>query len=147
VGPRGKIPLDPIADWHLFVGDVASLGSFYRLASSIEVPGRAIFIVELDNAEDAVTTTLPEGLGVTGVFVDRGDRRGGDPGALLNALAAVATPPDEGHAYLFGEFHCIRAVATALSEWGLSDEQISLKAFWRAGRDNGDNGEPPKEVA
>ena len=46
VGPRGKIPLDPMADWHLFIGDASSLAAFYRMAESIEEPGRAIFIIE-----------------------------------------------------------------------------------------------------
>ncbi len=39
IGPRGKIPLDANADWHLFVGDASALGASYRMAESIEVPG------------------------------------------------------------------------------------------------------------
>lgn len=144
VGPRGKITLHEMADWHLFVGDLSALGSFYRLAEAIEPPGRAIFIVELDDPNDAVTATFDEGLGITGIFVDRQGRAGNDAEGLLRGLAAFATPPDEGHAYLFGEFSVIKAVAAALRDRGLDDGSISSKAFWRAGRANQSHGEPDK---
>jgi NADPH-dependent ferric siderophore reductase len=144
VGPRGKITLDPIADWHLFVGDVSSLGAFYRLADAIEPPGRAIFVLELDHPDDVVTAPFDDGLGVTGIFVDRAERLASDPTGLLSALAAFALPPDLGHAYVFGEFHAVRAVRAALLDRGLAPEQISHKAFWRLGRVNQDHGEPEK---
>jgi NADPH-dependent ferric siderophore reductase len=144
IGPRGKIPLDPMADWHLFIGDASALGAFYRMAQSIEVPGRAIFIVEIDAADDALATTFNEGIGVTGIFVDRAGRETSDPSGILNGLAAFALPSDSGHAYLFGEFHVMRAVQSALLDRGLSQEAISYKAFWRSGRSNAEHGEPPK---
>jgi NADPH-dependent ferric siderophore reductase len=144
IGPRGKIVLDPDADWHVFVGDATGLAAFYRMAQSIEVPGRAIFIVEIDHADDAITAAFDEGLGVTGIFVDRRDRERNDPAGLLSGLAAFAFPPDAGHAYLFGEFHVMKAVRAALLDRGLGEDQVSLKAFWRTGRDNADHGEPDK---
>jgi NADPH-dependent ferric siderophore reductase len=144
IGPRGKIVLDPQADWHVFVGDATGLAAFYRMAQSIEVPGRAIFIVEVDHADDALTAAFDEGLGVTGIFVDRQDRAKNDPAGLLSGLAAFAFPPDEGHAYLFGEFHVMKDVRVALLDRGLDESKISLKAFWRTGRDNADHGEPDK---
>ena len=145
VGPRGKIPLDKAADWHLFVGDVSSLGAFYRMAQNIDAPGRAIFIVELDDPSDALTAAFDEALGVTAIFVDRNERAHDDPSGLLSGLAAFTFPSDEGHAYLFGEFHVMRALKTALNDRGLRAEQISLKAFYRIGQANGANGEPSKD--
>jgi NADPH-dependent ferric siderophore reductase len=144
IGPRGKIVLDPDADWHVFVGDATGLAAFYRMAQSIEEPGRAIFIVEIDHADDAITAAFDEGLGVTGIFVDRHDRERNDPAGLLSGLAAFAFPPDAGHAYLFGEFHVMKAVRAALLDRGLGEDEVSLKAFWRTGRDNADHGEPDK---
>ena len=144
VGPRGKIPLDPMADWHLFVGDASSLGAFYRMAESIEEPGRAIFIVETTHPDDALTPNLPEGIGATGIFVDQ-SQQPGNADALMHGLAAFAFPQDEGHAYLFGEFSTNKAIRTALLDRGLTDEQISVKAFWRAGSANADHGEPKKD--
>lgn len=144
IGPRGKITLDPNADWHVFIGDTSGFAAFYRLAQSIEAPGRAIFIVEIDDPADALTAPFDEGLGVTGIFVDRDGRERSDPSGLLSGLAAFALPPDEGHAYLFGEFSVVKVVREALLDRGLTPEQISLKSFWRAGRQNADHGEPDK---
>ncbi|HEY1222731.1 MAG TPA: siderophore-interacting protein [Acidimicrobiales bacterium] len=146
VGPRGKITLDPLADWYLFAGDTSGLASFYRLAESIESPGRAIFIVEVDDINDALTAPFDEGLGVTGIFVERRGRAYDDPAGLLSGLAAFEMPANEGHAYLFGEFHVIRALGAALSDRGLPEQQQSHKAFWRAGRHNAEHGEPEKDL-
>ena len=145
IGPRGKIFLDPVADWHLFVGDASGFASFFRLAQSIEVPGRATFIVEIDAPDDALAATFDEGLGVTGIFVDRRGRAPSDPAGLLSGLAAFALPPDLGHAYVFGEFHVARVIQSALLDRGLAATQISHKAFWREGLSNADHGEPVKE--
>ena len=144
VGPRGKITLDPMADWHLFVGDTSGLGAFYRLAQSIEVPGRAIFVVEINSPDDALTTPLDEGLGVTGIFIDRQGRAMNDATGVLSGLAAFEFPAGEGHAYLFGEFNVMKAANVALLDRGLAETQISRKAFWRTGRNNADHGEPDK---
>lgn len=142
IGPRGKVVLDEGADWHLFVGDLSGLAASYRLAQSIEAPGRAIFIVEVDHSEDALTAPFDEGIGVTGIFVERRERALDDPAGLLSGLAAFAMPPDAGHAYVTGEFHVVKSVVAALSDRGLDDEAITHKAYWRAGRGNADHGEP-----
>jgi NADPH-dependent ferric siderophore reductase len=144
IGPRGKIPLSADADWHLFVGDVTGLAAFYRMAQSIEAPGRAIFIVETNASDDALTAPFDEGIGVTGIFVDRDGRPGNDPTGLLRGLAAFALPPDKGHAYLFGEFAVTKVLRAALLDRGLDDDTISPKAFWRHGRSNAERGEPDK---
>jgi NADPH-dependent ferric siderophore reductase len=147
IGPRGKVTLDPLADWHLFVGDASGFAAFYRMAESIKVPGRAVFIVEIDAPDDALSAAFDESLGVTGIFVDRKGRATSDPAGLLSGLAAFALPPDLGHAYLFGEFHVMRVIQGALLDRGLSEEQISHKAFWRSGLSNADHGEPVKSEA
>jgi NADPH-dependent ferric siderophore reductase len=144
IGPRGKIPLDPDADWHLFVGDASALGAAYRMAGSIEVPSRAIFIIEIDAPDDALSATFDEGLGVTGIFVDRKGRDMKDPAGLFSGLAAFELPSGVGHAYLFGEFHVVRALQSALLDRGVTPEQISHKPYWRAGTSNAEHGEPDK---
>ncbi len=144
IGPRGKITLAREASWHLFVGDVSSLGAFYRMAESVEAPSQVLFVIDLAHDDDALTTALPEGVGVTGVFVDRGTRAANDPAGLLSGLAALSLPEGVGHAYLFGEFAVMRAAARALAERGLRAEDVSSKAFWRAGRSNAAHGEPVK---
>jgi NADPH-dependent ferric siderophore reductase len=147
VGPRGKIPLDPNADWHLFMGDVTGFSAFYRMAQSIEAPGRATFIIEIDHDDDTPSAHFGEGVNVSAVFVNRSGRGRSDPSGLLNGLAAFAFPPGGGHAYLFGEFSLINVLRAALLDRGLSDEQINRKAYWRMGRRNAENGEPEKDQA
>jgi NADPH-dependent ferric siderophore reductase len=144
IGPRGKIPLDANADWHLWIGDASALGAAYRMAESIEVPSRAIFIIEIDAPDDALSATFDEGLGVTGIFVDRQGRDLKDPAGLFSGLAAFELPSGVGHAYLFGEFHVVRALNDALIDRGMSPEQISHKPYWRAGTSNAEHGEPDK---
>ena len=146
VGPRGKIPLDSDADWHLFMGDVTGFSAFYRMAQSIEAPGKATFIIEIDHDDDTPGAQFREGVNVSAVFVNRSGRSRTDPSGLLNGLAAFAFPPGEGHAYLFGEFSLINVLRTALLDRGLSDEQINRKAYWRMGRRNAENGEPEKDL-
>lgn len=143
IGPRGKIVLDPLADWHLFVGDEASLSAFYRLAESIDPPGQAIFILALNDPDDFVPPANIEGIGYTAIFVDR-TVAGDSP--QLDALAAFEFPVGDGHAYLFGEFGDMTQVKAGLTDRGLEPEAISLKAFWRRGRENRDHGEPDKEI-
>ncbi len=144
IGPRGKILLDERAQWHLFLGDVSGLAAFYRMAQSVHAPGRVVVIVEVDHDDDALTTALNDGVGVTGIFVDRRGRDRNDPTGLLSALGAFAFPPDAGHAYVFGEFTVVRALRVALRDRGLADDEISHKAYWRHGRRNADHGEPDK---
>ena len=91
-----------------------------------------------------MTTTFDEGIAVTGIFVDRMGRDKDDATGLLHGLSAFAFPPERGHAYLFGEFHTLKAARTALLDRGLDEASISMKAFWRVGRNNADHGEPEK---
>ena len=144
VGPRGKIALAPLVDWHLFVGDTTGLGAFYRMAEAVETPGQVLFIVEIDHPDDAVAASLPEGLAVTAIFVDRAGRTAADPTGLLRGLAALELPAHDGHIYIFGELAVGRAVKLAVEDRGMNGDQLSLKAFWRAGVGNTEHGEPPK---
>jgi NADPH-dependent ferric siderophore reductase len=133
-----------MADWHLFVGDTSALGAFYRMAESIEPPGCAVFIVEVESPDDALTPRLDEAIVPTGIFVDRRDRDRSNPEGLLKGLSVFEFPQGEGHAYLFGEFSTLRVARAALMDRGFDANSIDLKNFWRAGAANQEHGEPPK---
>lgn len=145
VGPRGKITLDPLADWYVFVGDTAALGAAYRMAESVEAPGQVVFLVELGDPLDALTPQLAADVSPTGVFVDRDGRTGDDPTGLLRALAAVELPAGDGQALVFAEHAVGRVLRTALVDRGIAEDHIAVKSFWRAGVANADNGEPPRD--
>jgi NADPH-dependent ferric siderophore reductase len=145
IGPRGKITLDPLADWHLFIGDLSFLGAAYAMAEAIEPPGQALFVFEIAHEADAVVPELDEGIGVTVCFIERAERPLGDPAGLLAGLAALELPADLGHAYVGGEMKVVASVRRALTERGLAPEAIEPKSYWRLGVANMAHGEPARD--
>ena len=144
VGPRGKVTLDALADWHLFIGDLSFLSAAYNLAEAIEPPGQALFIFEVDDRSHAPVPTLDEGVGVTFGVIERGGRALDDPAGLLAGLASLDLPDDDGHVYVGGELSVVAAVRRALRDRGLEAEAISAKPYWRFGVSNLAHGEPDK---
>lgn len=145
VGPRGKVLLDAMADWHLFVGDLSFLSAAFSMAESIEPPGQAIFVVEVDDEAAAVQPSLPEGIGLTFVVIERDGRALDDPAGLLAGLGAIELPEDEGCAYVGGELGVVAALRRALIERGFSPEAVRSKPYWRLGVANLAHGEPKKD--
>lgn len=144
IGPRGQITLDPVASWHLFCGDLSALSAFSRMVEALE-PGREAFLaLEVDALDDARAPAPPAGVGLRCVLAERAGRAASDPAGLTRALATLELPAGPGHAYLFGEFHVVRALRAHLADRGLSEPAISHKAYWRSGRANADHGEPDK---
>lgn len=143
VGPRGKVPLADAAH-HLFCGDASSLAATWRLAESVE-SGAVTICVEVDDVADVIVAPLGEAVAPRLVMVERRARRYDDPHGLLLALADVDVDVTTTHAYLFGEFHVAHALHVALLDRGLDEAAVSLKAYWRAGRGNADNGEPERD--
>jgi NADPH-dependent ferric siderophore reductase len=145
IGPRGKVTLDPLADWHLFLGDGSFFAAAYAMAEAIEAPGQALFVFEIDHAEDALTPALDEGIGVTVCFIERSGRALGDPAGLLAGLAALDLPPDEGHVYVGGELGVVAALRRALADHGFENGAVDAKAYWRLGVANLAHGEPGRD--
>jgi NADPH-dependent ferric siderophore reductase len=146
IGPRGKIGLDPMADWHLFIGDLSFLPAAFAMAESIEPPGQAIFLFELDGSDGALRPDVGEGIGLTLGIIERGGRPLGDATGLLSGLAALELPDDEGHAYVGGELRVVAALRAALEERGLASASIDAKPYWRRGVANLAHGEPRKDL-
>ena len=144
VGPRGKVTLDEMADWHLFIGDLSFVSAAYNLAEAIEPPGQALFLFEVDDRSDVPTPVLDEGIGVTLGVIERADRGLDDPTGLLAGLASLLLPEDEGHVYVGGELTVVAAVRRALLDRGLSPEQVGAKPYWRLGVSNLAHGAPDK---
>ena len=141
IGPRGKIFLNPDADWHLFIGDDSALPAYLTMAGAVPAGARALVILEVpgpDAEQDA-----PTGAEVT--WLHRDGRPAGDPAALVEAAGTVALPPGRGHAYLAGEATVVLRLREALAARGLAAEQISPKAYWGRGRANASHGEPAKD--
>lgn len=127
VGPRGKIFLNPSAEWHLFLADAsgapASLAMLEALPAS--VAGTAYLAVEHE---------LPHA-----ATAQHSVRWVSDQG-LRDALSNL--PAGRGHIYIAGEVQQVNALREAALASGLQPEQISAKAYWGRGKANAARGEP-----
>jgi NADPH-dependent ferric siderophore reductase len=146
IGPRGKVTVRPEADWHLFVADETGIPGALAMLEALPTGTPAIALLEVDTGADEEGLVAP----LAGSFDVRWLHRDGrsvpgDPGPILEEVAAVDLPGGAGHAYVSAEAGVVRAVARALGERGLSSEQISGKAYWRRGLPNAEHGEPTKE--
>jgi NADPH-dependent ferric siderophore reductase len=145
IGPRGQVTLDPLADWHLFIGDLSFLSAAYAMAEAIEPPGQALFVLQVDDEAHLVTPILDDAVGVTLCVIERTGWGPSDPVGLLAGLGALELPEDEGVAYVGGELSVVAAVRSALLERGFSAEAIRSKPYWRLGVSNLAHGEPKKD--
>jgi NADPH-dependent ferric siderophore reductase len=144
IGPRGKVSLDPGADWHLFVGDDSFAPAALVMAEAVPSDGLVVLALEIDGPgheqpdEIAAAVLGPR-------WVERGARPPGDPTGLLEAIAETPLPPGRGHAYVGGEHALVNRVRDALVAKGMEPEAVSHKPYWRLGQQNRDNGEPERD--
>jgi NADPH-dependent ferric siderophore reductase len=134
MGPRGKISLNPSADWHLFAGDETALPGQSAMLEALPdgVPAMAFF--ELD---DHLELEVRPGQQVHWF------QRGG-PNQLADAITSAELPAGHGQAYIAGELGLVASVQQALLAHGLGADQISAKPYWRRDRPNADRGEPDR---
>jgi NADPH-dependent ferric siderophore reductase len=144
IGPRGKVTLDPEADWHLFVGDDSFCPAALVMAESVPTSQMVLLALELASAVDVVGHTVAADVAGPG-WVWRGERAPGVDSPLPAAVAATALPEGRGHAYIGGEFRVVNEIRADLVARGLPDERINAKPYWRLGRTNAANGEPERE--
>jgi NADPH-dependent ferric siderophore reductase len=141
IGPRGKIFLNPDADWHLFIGDHSALPAYLTMAGAVPAGARALVILEVPGPD--AEQDVPAHAEVT--WLHRDGRPAGDPAALAEAAGAVALPPARGHVYLAGEATVVLRLREALAARALAPEQISPKAYWGRGKANASHGEPARD--
>jgi NADPH-dependent ferric siderophore reductase len=137
VGPRGKIFLNPDAEWHLFVGDESAAPASLHMLETLPrgVPGQAL--LEVASPEDELPTTSD---GVTWLY--RGDVSAIQSTMLVDAMTAAELPEGRGHVYIAGEVQIVNAIVKAALARGLEPTQLSPKAYWGRGKSNELNGEP-----
>ena len=145
IGPRGKVTLDPDADWHIFAGDEAALPAFSSMLEALAPGARAIALFEVGGADEVVEVAVPDGADVTIEWLGREGAEPGRPELLTGALEAVPLPDGRGHAYLSAELRVTSALRAVLLGRGLGPGQLSPKPYWRRGVANAAHGEPPKD--
>jgi NADPH-dependent ferric siderophore reductase len=144
IGPRGKVTVQPEADWHLFAGDDSAMPASLAMAESLPTPEDALVVLEVDGVADQQQVSATDGrpIGVHWVH-----RAGADPASsakLVAALNGLDLPAGLGHAYLAGELRVVADMRRTLLERGLIAAQISAKPYWRAGVANAAHGEPER---
>jgi NADPH-dependent ferric siderophore reductase len=144
IGPRGKVTVQPEADWHLFAGDDSAMPASLAMAESLPTPEDALVVLEVDGVADQQEVSATDGrpIGVHWVH-----RAGADPASsakLVAALNGLELPAGRGHAYLAGELRVVADMRRTLLGRGLTTAQISAKPYWRAGVANAAHGEPER---
>jgi NADPH-dependent ferric siderophore reductase len=144
IGPRGKITTSPGADWHLFMGDESAMPAILAMAESLPGDADATLVIEVPEPADEQELLAPARTMISWLH-----RLGGAPAGseLLTAEAAeVDLPPGDGHAYLLGEATVVSRLRAVLAGRGLSQAQMSPKAYWGRGRANAGHGEPARDA-
>jgi NADPH-dependent ferric siderophore reductase len=134
-GPRGRIALNPGADWHLLLGDETCIPAIFALLEALPKAAPAFAFVEIGVVEDKqeVATQAASTLH----WLSRNGASPGPSGLLLKALADFALPPGKGHAIVIGETSNVRNQRHALLERGFDRSQIYAEGYWRPGRVGG----------
>jgi NADPH-dependent ferric siderophore reductase len=128
IGPKGKLELRP-ADWHLFVGDEASLPAIADLTEALGGDQISIALLEVTDEADQ----LP--LVATDVrWLHRRTEPPGTPQFLTGALRDLHPPQGVGQAYLFGESRTMVALRPLVAELGVTTERVFVKGYWNSRR-------------
>ncbi|HXQ18327.1 MAG TPA: siderophore-interacting protein [Acidimicrobiales bacterium] len=143
IGPRGKVTLDPEAEWHLFIGDDSFCPAALVMAEAVPADQLVLLALEVGDEADVVEHAIRADVTGPG-WLFRKERAPGEDSPLPAALAALALPEGTGHAYVGGEFRVVAALRTQLLARGLAEERINAKPYWRKGRENAANGEPER---
>jgi NADPH-dependent ferric siderophore reductase len=144
IGPRGKITTSPAADWHLFIGDESALPAIFAMTEALPGDSSATLVLEVPDPDDEQELSAPARTRVS--WLHRLAGPAGDPAALAAEAAEVELPPGNGHAYLLGEAKAVLALRDVLASRGLSQDQMSPKAYWGRGRANAGHGEPARDA-
>jgi NADPH-dependent ferric siderophore reductase len=141
VGPRGKVFVDPDADWHLFLGDESAAPASLNMLEALPESTLGLAFLEITSSADELPTAASGAHDVT--WLHRGTTSTATSSTLLvETMRAATLPPGRGHVYIAGEVQVVAEVQRAALARGLAPEQIFAKAYWGRGKPNADRGEP-----
>jgi NADPH-dependent ferric siderophore reductase len=144
LGPRGKIVPAPGVDWHLFVCDESGWAASAAMVEALPAGGHVVIVADVAGEEEQQPLDA-----LADVHISWCNRDGGVPGSseqVLAALEHLTLPGGRGHAYLSAELVVVRSVGQWLSGRGFAADDVSSKAYWRAGRANAAHGEPVRDA-
>src|SRR5579859_1203228 len=140
VGPRGKVFVNPEADWHLFLGDESAAPAKLNMLESLPASTPGVAYLEVGSPRDELAHAASDAHEVKWLY--RGETAAISSTLLVEAMRSAALPAGRGHVYVAGEVQVVADVQRAALARGLAPEQISPKAYWGRGKANADRGEP-----
>jgi NADPH-dependent ferric siderophore reductase len=144
IGPRGKITTSATADWHLFLADESALPATFAMTEALPEGSLATLVLDIPEEDDEQDLSSAAATRIS--WLHRLGAPGGDPDRLAAEAAEVEFPVGRGHAYLFGEAKVVLRLREILGDRGLSEDQMSPKAYWGRGRANASHGEPARDA-
>ena len=144
IGPRGKITTSATADWHLFLADESALPAAFAMTEALPGDSQATLVIEIPEEDDEQDLSSAAATRIS--WLHRLGAPAGDPAALAAEAAEVELPPGRGHAYLLGEAKVVLRLREILAGRGLTEDQMSPKAYWGRGRSNAGHGEPARDA-
>ncbi|TPG61067.1 siderophore-interacting protein [Roseomonas nepalensis] len=131
-GPRGSLILPDDLDWTILAGDETALPAIGRRLEELPAATRAVALIEV--ADAAERQDLPARPGLEIRWLERNGAPAGEAERLEPALAALAIPPGEGHAWVAGEAEVARRLRRVLTErHGIPKERVKAAGYWRRG--------------
>ncbi|MFE1873700.1 siderophore-interacting protein [Streptomyces sp. NPDC059496] len=130
LGPGGAYAPDPVAGWHLLVGDESALPAIAAAMERMPAGAQVHAIVEIDGPADELKVATPDGIVPT--WLHRGDRPVGE--ALVEAVTSMEFPSTDVHAFVHGEAGFVKDLRRHLRmERGVPRERLSISGYWRLG--------------
>lgn len=132
-GPGGAYAPDPRAGWHLLIGDESAMPAISAAVESLAADAEGQVLIEVPGAESEIDLPVP--LGVRLDWLHSAQAGGAAPGrALVEAVAALAIPPIEVHAFVHGEAGFVADLRRLLRvDAGMPRDRLSISGYWRIG--------------
>ncbi len=131
-GPRGSFVIPLTFDWHLLIGDDTGLPAIARRLEELPAGGRAVVLVEVDNAADEVPLKSKADVSVT--YVHRNGAETGATDVLARGLKSLKLPRGDYYAWVACESLTAKALRTQLiADHGANPKWIRAAGYWRRG--------------
>ena len=131
-GPRSSVLIPEDYDAYLLVGDETALPSIARRLEELRPGARAVALIEV--ADGGEERFLPSAGNVSLVWLHRDGAPPGETRLLHGALASLALPDGDVHAWIGCEIQTARDLrAMLLERHGLPRNRISAAGYWRLG--------------
>ena len=130
-GPRGRVVINPYADWHLFAGDETALPAIAAMLEVLPAEARAYALIEV--AGPMEEQRLETDAELEALWIHRQAAPGVPSAALIEQAASFQAPRGVGQICLLGETATVRAQREALLARGFPRRWIAAESYWRPG--------------